>query len=272
MSLVSQGKGVSYGTLGGLGVVGSRCLGSTGPFPFAAHSLFCSAPPSQLQPQFHQGAGFVGRGVRLGGGGGHRDHASFPRVLQSPLYYPQGHRGLATGHQSLAPQRLGGALPFSHGDCPVCAPVSLSGGLDGILGPPGCLPPGSGTSSISPLPEVLPGRCGVPVSSPVLRSLDGPSGVHPRHGSCLCDYALSRFPSAQTDFFLWLCHRFGIIVNPSKSSLVPTRTWDYLGMTIATFPLRVFPTLKRVQKLSLLQEFQSAHLHPVSVWRPPYLP
>ena len=38
-------------------------------------------------------------------------------------------------------------------------------------------------------------------------------------------------------------------------------------MTLATSPLRVFPTVKRVQKLSLLQEFQSDRLHPVSVWR-----
>ena len=70
------------------------------------------------------------------------------------------------------------------------------------------------------------------------------------------------------DFLLWLCHRLSIIVNLSKSSLVPTQTLDYLGMTLATSPLKVFPTLKRVQKLSLLlQEFQSDGLHPVSVWR-----
>ena len=88
MSLISQGRGVSRGALGGLGVVGSRCLGSpgpalrvSGPFSFAAPSLSCFDPPSQLQPQFHQGAGFVGCGVRLGGEGGHRDRASFPWVL-----------------------------------------------------------------------------------------------------------------------------------------------------------------------------------------------
>ena len=69
MSLVSQGRGVSRG---GLGVVGSRCLGGpgpalrvSGPFSFAAPSLSCSDPPSQLQPQFLLGAGFVGCVVRL---------------------------------------------------------------------------------------------------------------------------------------------------------------------------------------------------------------
>ena len=70
------------------------------------------------------------------------------------------------------------------------------------------------------------------------------------------------------DFLLWLCHLLGIIVNPSKSSLVPTRTLDCLGMTLESSPLRVFPTLKRVQKFSLLlQDFLTDRLHPVSVWR-----
>ena len=70
------------------------------------------------------------------------------------------------------------------------------------------------------------------------------------------------------DFLLWLCRLLGITVNPSKSSLVPTQTLDYLGMTLETSPLRVFQTLKRVQKFSLLlQDFRSDRLHPVSVWR-----
>ena len=70
------------------------------------------------------------------------------------------------------------------------------------------------------------------------------------------------------DFLLWLCRLLGIIVNPSKSSLIPTQTLDYLGMTLVTSPLRVFPTLKRVQKFSLLlQDFLFDRLHPVSVWQ-----
>ena len=70
------------------------------------------------------------------------------------------------------------------------------------------------------------------------------------------------------DFLLWLCQRLGIRVNLPKSSLVPKQTQDYLGITIETTPLRVFPTLKRIQKLSLLlQDFLSTRSHPVSVWR-----
>ena len=70
------------------------------------------------------------------------------------------------------------------------------------------------------------------------------------------------------DFLLWLCQRLGIRVNLPKSSLTPLQTQDYLGITIQTIPLRVFPTLKRIQKLSLLlQDFLSTRSHPVSVWR-----
>ena len=182
---------------GALGVLGSRCLGGpgsplrvSGPISFTTSSLSCSDPPSQLKPQFHPGAGFVRCGVHLGGEGSHRDHASFTGILQSPLCHSQSHRGLATGHRSLTPQRLGGALQFSHGDCSVRSPISPSGGLDGIPGSPG-----SGSSSFSPLPEVLHGRCGVSVSGPVLRPFFGSSGVHPRHGSCFLNYASPRISS-----------------------------------------------------------------------------
>ena len=70
------------------------------------------------------------------------------------------------------------------------------------------------------------------------------------------------------DFLLWLCQCLGIRVNLPKSSLTPKQTQGYLGITIQTIPLRVFPTLKQIQKLSLLlQDFLSARSHPVSVWR-----
>ena len=128
MSLVLQGRGASCGALGGFGVVGRQYLGGPGSplrvlraFPFTTSSLLCSDPPSQLQSQFHQGAGFV----RLSEERGHRDRASFTRILQSPLCHSQSHRGLVTSHRSLTAQRLGGALQVSHGDCSVRSPISV---------------------------------------------------------------------------------------------------------------------------------------------------
>ena len=183
--------------------MGSRCLGGSGsplwvsdPFPIATPSLLCSDSPSQLQPQFHHGAGVVRCGVRLSGKGGHRDRPSFSRVLQSPLCHSQSHWGLVTCHRPLTPQRLGGALQLSHGDCPIRSPVSPFGGLDGVPGSPGRLPPGSSSSGFSPLPEVLRGGCGVSVSSTVLRPFLSPSSVHPRHGSYFVHHASPRFSSS----------------------------------------------------------------------------
>ena len=44
------------------------------------------------------------------------------------------------------------------------------------------------------------------------------------------------------DFLLTLCSELGVQVNLSKSSLTPSQTLDYLGMTLQSSPLRVFPT------------------------------
>ena len=70
------------------------------------------------------------------------------------------------------------------------------------------------------------------------------------------------------DFLLWLCRELGICVNLAKSSLTPSQTIDYLGMRLQTCPLRVFPTPKRVLKLSsLVHDFLSCPLQQITMWR-----
>ena len=56
------------------------------------------------------------------------------------------------------------------------------------------------------------------------------------------------------DFLLahWL--KLGVQVNLAKSSLTPSQTLDYLGMTLQSSPLRAFPTPARVQKVLFLVE------------------
>ena len=292
MSLVPQGRGVSGGALGGLGVVGIRCLGCAGlalqvlgPFPFAAPSLCCSAPLTELQARFHPGAGSCRRSVHFSCEGGNQDRSSFPWLLQPSLCDSQGHWWVAAGDRPLTPQRLGGCLPFPHGVNSNRSPVSPGGRLDGIPGSPGCLPSGSGASIFSPVPEVLRGGVSLPVSRALCFGLSTApqtfthvmtpvSSIMHRHGFLryLNDWLVlgSSFQEIVRvrDFLHWLCCCLGIMINVPKNSLDPSRTRDYLGMTISTSPLRVFPTLKRVQKLSLLlQEFRSDRQHPVSVWR-----
>ena len=95
------------------------------------------------------------------------------------------------------------------------------------------------------------------------------SAIMHRHGFRILRYLDDWLVLASTfqesvrarDFLLWLCQNFGMRVNLPKSSLTPMQTQDYLGIMIQTIPLRVFPTLKRIQKLSLLlQDF----VNPVS--------
>ena len=122
---------------------------------------------------------------------------SFPGLLQLSLCDSQGHRWVAPGDRPLTPQQLGGCLPFPHGDYPVCSPISPSQRLDGIPGSPGCIPPCSGPSVFTTLPEVLRVRVGLPVPHPLLRPVDGCAGVYISHGPDLFDNASSRFPDSR---------------------------------------------------------------------------
>ena len=256
------------------------------PFRSLPPPLPCSAASVELQPFFHPWAGSVRCSCRPVGQGGYRACSSFARLLHPSLCDSQGHRCVAHGDRPLAPERLCGCLPFSYGDHPNRSSTPSGRGLVGVSGSPRCLPSGSGSSIFSPVPQVLRGRVGLPV----LRSLFWPStapqvftrimalvsAIMHHHGFRILWYLDDWLVLASTfqesvrarDFLLWLCQRLGIRVNLPKSSLTPMQTQDYLGITVQTIPLRVFPTLKWTQKLSLLlQDFLSTRSHPVCVWR-----
>ena len=70
------------------------------------------------------------------------------------------------------------------------------------------------------------------------------------------------------DFLLSLCEELCVFVNLAKSSLQPTQTIDYLGMSLQSTPLRAFPTQSRIQKvLSLVSEFASSRAQPLTLWQ-----
>ena len=70
------------------------------------------------------------------------------------------------------------------------------------------------------------------------------------------------------DFLLSLCEELCVLVNLAKSSLDPTQTIDYLGMSLQSTPLRAFPTQARIQKvLSLVSEFASSPAQPFQLWQ-----
>ena len=156
--------------------------------------LSSSDTPSELFPIVHPGNGVECCGSRSAGEGSSRASSFFPRLLQSPFRYPQGHRGLAPSDRPLLPQPFCASLPFSHGDGSVGSPVSSSGRYDGVAGSPGRLPSGSGAPVFSPLPEVLRGGFRPAVAGSVLWPLDYSAGVHMSHGPYLFHHASLRFP------------------------------------------------------------------------------
>ena len=130
------------------------------------------------------------------------------------------------------------------------------------------------------------GGVGLPVPRSLFWPVDGSSGLYPCHGPCLCDHASSWLPDplvsrrlAGRGFHLprdcagegfsslalpasWdLCQSPQELVGSQADSGLP-RDYD------SDYSLRVFPTLNRIQTLSLLlQDFLSTLSHPVSVWR-----
>ena len=289
MSLVSQGRRVSSRALECLGVVRSRCLGSpglalrvSGPFTFAAPSLFCSAPLPSYSPNSI-------RGLALSDS---VEKAAIEIAPPFPGFYSR---------LFVTPKVTGGWRPVIDLSC-------LNGWVDvshfhmetaqTVLQ---SLRAGDWMVSV----DLEDAYLQVPVHSSSCRYLRFCVGDSVYQFRALC-FGLSTAPQAFTrvmapvssimhrhrfrilrylddwlvlgltfqdivrakDFLLWLCHRLGVMVNLSKSSLDPSQTQDYLGMLITTSPFRVFPTLKQVQKLSLLlQEFLPDRIHPVSVWR-----
>ena len=67
---------------------------------------------------------------------------------------------------------------------------------------------------------------------------------------------------------LSVCHSLGIMINEEKSDLVPSRTANYLGMTIDTRAARIFPSLVLVEKfLSVAEMFCTMSTPPAQLWQ-----
>ena len=192
---------------------------------------------------------------------------------------------MGSGHRSLTAQLVGVGLQFSYGDVPVRFPISSSGRLEGVLRLSGRLPSGTGSSVLSSVSEVLRGDqvfqlralCfGPSTALQVFTRVMGPvSLIMHCYGFRILRYLDDWLVLGSSfweivrarDFLLWLCRELGILVNQQKSTLTP-QTLDYLGMRLQTSSLRVFPTLKLVQKVSsLVTDFMSCRRHPFATWK-----
>ena len=60
----------------------------------------------------------------------------------------------------------------------------------------------------------------------------------------------------------------GIMINKSKSDLVPSQTANYPGTTIDTRAARIFPSLARVEKfMSVAEKFCALTAPPAQLWQ-----
>ena len=172
---------------------------------------------------------------------------------------------MAFGHQPLPSHLLCGHVTLSDGVHSVCAPVSTSGGLDGLHRSQGSVASSAGSSCFSSLsslrdtvyqfkalcfglstaPQVFSWVM-APVSA-ILHSL----GIRVRR--YLADWLVqsssqgSLLEDLQT--VLRLCHELGIVIRPKKSNLIPSRVVQYLWVVIDSTSFGASPSVERISRL-----------------------
>ena len=274
MSLTARGRGVFGFLLGGLGVLGRRALGRSGSeggvfatFSLPSSPFSISHPPSELLPHFCQRVSFDCGCRGFTEQGCDRTSVLGAWLLQPFVYHSEGHGRLEACYRSLSLHRF---IRLSRFRMETLQSVLQS------------LRPGEWMVSI----DLQDAYFQVPIhpaSRKYLRFCIGPQTFQFR---ALC-FGLSSAPQVFTrvmtpissimhrfgyrilrylddwlvlgsshqeivrvrDFLLSLCEELGVMVNLSKSSLTPTQTIDYLGMTLQSTPLKAFPTQARIQKV-----------------------
>ena len=111
----------------------------------------------------------------------------FSKLLQPSVRCVEDLGVVASGHRPLPSQSLCGRVSLSDGDHSVRAPVSASGGLDGLHRSQESVSSSAGLPGFSSLSALRVQRPRLPVQSAVLWPLHGSAGFHSGHGSCIRD-------------------------------------------------------------------------------------
>ena len=192
---------------------------------------------------------------------------------------------MASCHRPLPSQSLCGCVTLSDGDHSVCAPVSTSGGLDGLHRSQGSVSLSAGSSCFSSLSALRVPWHGLQVQSSVLWPLHGSAGLHPGHGSCFSYTPFSGYPYASIPrrlagpvFLSGVSPRGSSDCSPSlsrvgdchqsqESNLIPSQVVQYLGVVIDSTSFRASPSVERISRLqSTAAEFQSCASPTASLW------
>ena len=120
----------------------------------------------------------------------------FSRLLQPSVRSVVVLEVMTFGRHPLPYPSLCGRVTLSVGVHSVCAPVSKSGGLAGLLRSPGSVHSSDGSSYFSSLSSLLVTWHGLPVPSSVLWPLHGSACLHLGHGSCFSYTPFSGYPYA----------------------------------------------------------------------------
>ena len=154
-------------------------------FPQHPSSVRDSDPNAFLQPHLHQRCCSRGGhpGLNCQGCSG-ACSASFSGLLQPSVRCMEDLGVVVSGHRPLPSQSLCGHVPLSDGDHSVRAPVSLSGGLDGLHRFEGSVSPSASSPGFSSLSTLRVQGSRVPVQGAVLWPLHGSAGLLSGHGSC----------------------------------------------------------------------------------------
>ena len=141
-------------------------------------SIRASSLLAGVLPTVHQGSHLNPGASDSSSEGGSRTSPSVSGFLQPSIPRPEGFGVVAPHHRPLDPERLRHLVSLPHGDSTVSPSFHPSGRLDGLPGPAGRLPAGSGSSRFASLSLLRGRRKDVPVSGPLLRSDDRVPSLH----------------------------------------------------------------------------------------------
>ena len=178
MSLSNRCRRLSVAPMAHLERRGRGSLGGGGSagrishfFPEGSHFIRGAHPFFGLLPQFYPGQSLgAGSGVSAPEGSHRAGSTSFSRLLQPSVCGDEGLGVVASGNR-----------PFSFESQGVEDTVQR--GLDGLHRPQRCLSSDSKPSGFQEVSEVHGLRQGLSVQGPLLRSVHGSAGLHPRHSS-----------------------------------------------------------------------------------------
>ena len=173
---------------------------------------------------------------------------------------------METRDLSLSPERVRPADSVQDGNSRFCTVICQRGGFSSFPGSEKRVFSDPDPSIFEEAIEVHVGGDGLPVPSPVFRTVDCSPGI-------LDDWLVlsssEREAKQAVQSLLSLCHTLGIVINEKKSDLVPSQTAKYLGMIIDTEADKVFPSsLARVEKfLTVAESFCTMDAPPPQLWQ-----